>query len=112
MEQISNDIPDKCTDPRLYCRDILFMVSFFQHPAMGAMLINFVAFPVGVVVTFLAKHKGEDDALCGEIRLSLRQVFRSEHGGKQLKAFLETWPWQSRAERQLITDRQSFIKEC
>lgn len=107
MRQFSSgNAASERTDPWVYCRKILLTVPFFQRPAMGAIFINFVGFPVGVVVSFLARQDEDADfSRYEDLKKLVLGVFQNEHGGSQLRAFLESWPWQSGREAQLVVGR-------
>ena len=105
MQQLGVDTDSVRSDPWVYCRKILLLAAYFQRPAMGAMLINFVAFPLGVVVGFCARHEEGASFVSEDVSKSLQRIFQSPHGGHRLRAFLEAWPWQSAAEVRLVTGR-------
>ncbi|KAF5536397.1 c6 zinc finger domain-containing protein [Fusarium mexicanum] len=102
LYQIMHRTADDDTDPWLYCHKILLMVAFFQRPDMGAIFINFVGFPVGVVVSFLAR---DVDPRATDLSELLQNIFQNQHWGSQLRAFLETWPWKDPGETRVITAR-------
>ncbi|KAF4943718.1 hypothetical protein FGADI_13217 [Fusarium gaditjirri] len=87
----------------LYGRKILLMVPFFQRPDMGAIFINFVGFPISVVVSFVARQE-EHAAFEGSKEL-LYKIFMDPNRGSQLRAFFETWPWQSANETRVVMKR-------
>lgn len=103
-------VSDERTDPWAYCRKILLTVPFFLRPAMGAIFLNFVLFPVGVVAEFLARQEEEvgaaaDPLAYEEVRGSLQGIFHNQHGGSQLRAFLESWPWRNAGVKRLVAGR-------
>ncbi|EWG54342.1 hypothetical protein FVEG_12582 [Fusarium verticillioides 7600] len=86
----------------LYCRKVLLMVPFFQRPDMGAIFINFVGFPVSVVVSFVARQEHAAFETSKEL---LYRIFTDPSHGSQLRAFFETWPWQSANETRVVMNR-------
>lgn len=91
------------TNAGLYCRKILLMVPFFQRPDMGAIFINFVGFPVSVVVSFIARQ--ENHAAFEALKELLYKIFMDPNRGSQLRAFYETWPWQSTNETRVVMNK-------
>ena len=96
---------DEQSNPWLYCHKILLMVPFFQRPDMGAIFINFVGFPIGVVISFLARQQDHADSHFEDLRRLLKGIFLNQHRGSQLRAFFETWPWQNTGEPRVVMDR-------
>ncbi|QGI82560.1 hypothetical protein CEK25_009289 [Fusarium fujikuroi] len=91
------------TNTGLHCRKILLMVPFFQRPDMGAIFINFVGFPVSVVVSFIARQ--ENHAAFEALKELLYKIFMDPNRGSQLRAFYETWPWQSTNETRVVMNK-------
>lgn len=89
LYQIMHHTADDDTDPWLHYHKIFLMVPFFQRPDMGAIFIDFVGFPVGMVVSFVARQV---EPRATELRELLQKMFQTSTGGVSCGRFWKHGP--------------------
>jgi hypothetical protein len=91
----ATDLRSQRSDSLIYSRKVALLIPYFNRPGVGSYLISFIGWPVAVATSYLAKYD------LAEAQPLLDAAFRGEHG-RQLKKFLNSWPWMTMVEMDML----------